>query len=143
MQTNTLIIDFLNNNYLLLGLFLIVCVPKIIPIGWNDSGQKITILQLIIQNLIVSIIIPFLSQLLASFSFQKSVTIVIFIMVAFDIFFLRQISGHIITLVAIGIIALYLERLIETGKSLKLFGLILWEKDEHWEKEKNSLLLKS
>jgi uncharacterized membrane protein len=65
------------------------------------------------------------------FEFRKLITIIILAVVAFDIFSNHQISGGAITLVSIGILVLYLERLIETGKHIKLFGpLLTWDKNE-------------
>jgi len=142
MRTNTLVIDFLKNNFLLMGLF-IICIWRIIPQEWagfwkyNNNREsegrapKISILRLVLHNTFEGATSSFLIPLLAAFSFKNTVTIIVFVVVSFDIFFLHQISGHIITLISIGIIALYLERLIETGKNIKLFGgLISWEKND-------------
>lgn len=65
------------------------------------------------------------------FEFKKTVTVIIFSVGMFDIFINHQISTKLITLISIGILALYLEKLIETGKNIKLFGgMMSWEKDE-------------
>ena len=142
MQGNIAVIDFIKNNYLLLGL-LILLILKIIPPEWagffkyndNDKAKgkapRITFLRLLLSNLTESVFIGFLLPILSGFGLKNTATLVIFIVVVFDIFSNHQISGGTITLIAIGVIALYLDRLIETGKELKLFGALLsWKKDE-------------
>ena len=68
---------------------------------------------------------------MTTFQFKPAITFIIFLVMGFDIFFRHQISQQAITLVSIGIIVLYLERLIETGKHIKLFwGLLDWHKND-------------
>jgi len=143
MQTNVHIIDFLKQNYLLVIIFLLF-IPKIIPPEWcgfwkynkfNDPSSglapKITILKFILNNIVDSILSAFLIPILAIFGLKHMVTLVILVVVFFNIVIQKEISVQAVTLVGIGIITLYLERLIETGKHIKLFGgLIDWEKND-------------
>ncbi|HAS34160.1 hypothetical protein A3J91_03175 [Candidatus Peribacteria bacterium RIFOXYC2_FULL_58_10] len=55
---------------------------------------------------------------------------IIFAVVIFDIFVKSQISNQAVTLIAIGIIALYLDELVKTGKKISFFGVITWERKE-------------
>ena len=142
MSTNNIIINFIINNIYLIALFLLFTI-RIVPPNWagfwkynnnkekDGNAPKITLLRFILTNLIDSILSSFIIPFLAAFEFKKMVTLIIFIVVIFDIFFRHQISTAAVTLVAIGIITLYLEKLIESGKIIKLFGgLITWEKDK-------------
>jgi len=141
MSTNRLIIEFVINNYILIGLLLLFIV-KIVSPEWagfwkfNNNKEsdglapKITLLKLILHNFFDSVLSAFLIPLLAMFEFKKMVTFVIFVVVVFDVFIRHQISGGTVTLTGIGIVALYLERLIETGEELKfLGGLFSWKKN--------------
>ncbi len=140
MDANKLVLDLILNNWILVLLFLFSIV-KIIPPEWagfwkyNNNKEsdglapKITLLKLILHNFFDSVLSAFLIPLLAMFEFQKMVTFVIFVVVVFDVFIRHQISGGTVTLTSIGIIALYLERLIETGDEIKfLGGLFFWKK---------------
>jgi len=123
-------------------IFFLIFIPKIVPPEWSGfwkhnkvneptSGlaPKITILKFILHNIIDSILSAFLIPILAMFGLKNMVTLVILTVVLFNIIVQKEITAPAVTLVGIGILALYLERLIETGKHIKLFGgLIDWEK---------------
>jgi len=142
MQTNQLVIDFLINNFLLL-IIILVSILKIIPPEWagfwkynnnkesDGLASKISILHFVSHNLVDSLVRIFVINLLTAFNFNNMVTFLIFIIVVFDVFISHKISGAGVTLIGIGIIALYLGRLIETGEHIKLFGgLLTWDKDK-------------
>jgi len=139
---NLQIINLIKDNFILIA-FVILMLLRIIPPEWagfwkyqnnkesDGRAPKISFLRLVLHNLIDSILSAALIPLMAAFGFKNIITLIIFIVVGFDIFFRHQISGEAITLVGVGIIALYLDRLIETGKHIKLFGgLLTWDKDE-------------
>lgn len=142
METNALIISFIKGNCLLIILVILLGI-RVIPPQWaglwkynnniESSGKaaKISFIYFIIKNLYDGVIMSIVLPLWSTFSFKNTITIIIFILVGYDVFISNRISGGVITLVGIAIITLYLERLIETGKSIKfLGGLISWEKDD-------------
>ncbi len=143
MNTNLTILEFFQNNWILLCI-LIVLILNLVPPEWagywkyvnNDpafgKAKKITILRFLLHGFVESIVSTFLVNIVSMFEFKKTVTVLIFFVVMFDVFINHEISTKVITLISIGILALYLEKLIETGKNIKLFGnLISWEKDDH------------
>lgn len=142
MQTNQLVISFVINNFLLL-IILLVSVLKILPPEWagfwkyNNNKEsdglapKISVLHFVFHNIVDAVIRIFVINLLTAFNFKNMVTFLIFTIVIFDVFISHQISGTGVTLIGIGIIALYLDRLIETGEHIKLFGgLLTWDKEK-------------
>ena len=141
METNILIINFVKDNIILLVLS-VASIINIVPPEWaglfkynnNDSQQgkakKITLLHLLLQGVMDGVIRGILIPAVISFGMKNIITLIIFVVISFDLFARHYISGQAVTLVGVGILALYLERLIETGKSIKLFGLLSWEKDK-------------
>lgn len=142
ISTNSEVIIFLEKNIILIVL-LVISILKIVPPEWagfwkftnnkesDGKAPRITILNLVLVNFFDSIVRSFFIPLLAAFGLKNMVTLVILIVVVFDIFFRNQISTAAVTLTSVGIIALYLESLIETGKHIKLFGgLLTWEKED-------------
>lgn len=140
MNTNRLIFEFFLNNWVLVVVLLLFII-KMVPPEWagfwkfkydkdpEGLAPKITLLKFLLHNTFDSILSAFLIPLLAMFEFKKMVTFVIFVVIVFDVFVRHQISGGTITLAGIGIVALYLERLIETGDEIKfLGGLFSWKK---------------
>lgn len=142
INSNGLLINFIVNNYLLI-LLSILLVAKIVPPEWSGywkynnnrqadgKAKKINILKFLIDGLLDGIVSPIWVHLSAIFSFEKVVAILIFVLVLFAVFVMNQISGTVVTLISVAILSLYLERLIETGKTIKLFGgLINWERKD-------------
>lgn len=151
MITNNIIFDFIINNFLLLVIFILFII-RIIPPQWagfwkynnnqeaDGKANKISFLRFILHSLVESIFGAVLIPLLAGFGLKNMVTFIIFIVVIFDVFIRNQISGGAVTLVGIGIVVLYLDRLIETGKHIKLFGgLLIWDKDEKLKDAESSI----
>ncbi|MFZ2199990.1 MAG: hypothetical protein WAV40_04335 [Microgenomates group bacterium] len=141
IDTNVILLEFLAKNWLGLTL-LVVSIFRIVPPEWsgfwkynnnNESeglAPKITPINFLLTGLLDSVIRAFFIPLIATFGLKNMITLIIFIVVFFDIFSRHQISGAAVTLVSIGIITLYLERLIELGKHIELFGkLLIWDKD--------------
>ncbi len=79
--------------------------------------------------IIDSLIRSFVLSLISAFGLKNMVTMIIFIVTGFDIFNSHQVSSASVVLVSIGIIALYLDKLVETGKEISIFGRLL-----HWKK---------
>lgn len=142
MDTNSLIIDFVKNNYLAIILILF-SILKIVPPEWagfwkyvnnkesEGKAVRITLLNLLLTNFLDSVIRSFFIPLLAAFGLKNMITLIIFLVVGFDIFFRGQTSTQAVTLVAVGIIALYLDILVETGKKITFFGgLLRWERKD-------------
>ncbi len=141
IQTNAQAIHFISSNIVLIGL-LLVFIIRIVPpetVGlWKYKNDKesdgrsprITILNFVLINLFDTIIRSFVIPLIAAFGLKNMVTLVIFTVVTFDVFIRHQISTQAVTLIGIGIIALYLDGLLVTGKRIVLFGLLRWERKE-------------
>ena len=142
LETNSLIVAFLTGNFFSLAI-LLASLIKVIPPEWagfwkynnNNSAegkaQKITALNWLLHMIFASLVQSFFIPLIAAFGLKNMVTLVILMVVGFDIFSRKQVSTASVTLTAIGIIALYLDRLVETGKTIKLFGgLLLWERKD-------------
>ncbi len=132
IATNIKVLIFLANNIILILLFA-VSILRIVPPEWagfwkfnnketDGRAPRITVLQFILTSFLDSVVRGFILPLIAAFGLQKMVTLIIFLVVAFEIFFRHEISSEAVALIAIGIIALYLDRLIDTGKSIILFG---------------------
>jgi hypothetical protein len=142
MYTNSYLIDFFRNNSILLVLLLLSAI-HIIPQEWagywkynnnrKEDGRapRMTILHWLLTSLLNSIINAFIVPLIAAFGLDKMVTLIIFAVVGFDIFSGHEISSASVILTVVGIIALYLDRLVDTGKIITMFGgLLHWEKDD-------------
>ncbi len=142
IYSNAWLLDFVLNNYVGLLLFVLLTI-KVVPPEWagywkyNNNSQaegpakRMSALGFLLEGLLDSILPRIWVHLSVIFDFSKTVTILIFCLVIFALFVTHQVSGTILTLVSIGIISLYLERLIETGKSIKLFGgAISWERKD-------------
>jgi len=130
-------------TYWIFLLLITVSLLRVIPPEWagfwkyNNNKQadgvapKITILRLICHNLVDGIVGGVLISFLALFNFKQLVTLLIFLGVGFDLFLNHQISPTAVTLIAIGVIVLYLDKLIETGKHIEfLKGFFIWDKDD-------------
>ncbi len=142
MNTNLIIFNLLKDNALVIVIFIFLII-KIIPPEWSgfnkytDQINKIrakrkNALGFIIDGIMDGIISPIFVHVSTMFGFKNTITILIFFVIGFDVFIRQQISGTVVTLIAIGIIALYLEKLIETGKNIKLFGnLMTWERKDN------------
>jgi hypothetical protein len=81
--------------------------------------NKFSILQAFI-NLAVMPLTVFLSL-------RGTVSLVIFLVIAIDLIYRKQLSREAVILVSIGIVALYLEQLIEKGEEFSFFGILRWK----------------
>lgn len=134
INTNQLIINFFFENYLLIFLLIFLLI-KIIPTGENHAvtnrPTKISLIRYFIECIIDGIIYPFWLNSHTMFTFNNTITIIIFLLIIFSVFITHIVSKEIVILINIAIISLYLERLIETGKNIKFFGnLISWERKD-------------
>jgi len=142
IKTNMEIVFFFTNNILLI-LLLAVSILRVVPPEWvgywkfnnnkesDGKAPRLTIINFILTSLFDSVFRAFFIPLIAALGLKSTVTLVILLVVVFDIFVRKQISGPAVTLVCVGIIALYLERLIETGEQIKLFGgFLTWNKEK-------------
>ncbi|MFA5799350.1 MAG: hypothetical protein WC840_00135 [Candidatus Peribacteraceae bacterium] len=137
MISNDALIWFFQNNWIFVLLFLISLI-KAIPHKWLKSEEfvkaskesRVTLLTFVLESFFDSLSRASFS-LLAVLGLQATVTLIIFVVVIFDIVVKREISTQAVSLFGIGIVALYLNRLIETGKKISFFGMVAWErKDE-------------
>lgn len=144
LDTNQIILSFIQSNSIaIIFVLFILSLLKIIPPEWcgfwkfvnNDEKQglapRVTVLNWMLHMIIDSLIRSFVLSLLSAFGLKNMVTLIIFIVTAFDIFNNHQISPASVTLVCIGIIAIYLDRLVDTGEEISFFGRLL-----HWKKAK-------
>jgi hypothetical protein len=134
------LIDFLQKNYIIVLLFLF-SILKIVPpelAGFrkynNDDpkqgrASRITPLNFILHNTLDSAVRCWI-PLLSLFGLKNMVSLIIFLVVTFDIFVRKEISTQAVTLVGIGIVALYLDMLVETGKKMSFFGIVTWERKD-------------
>lgn len=121
-MANSEILNLLISNFILIVLIL-VSILKIIPPEWagfwkyNNNREadglapKITFLNLVLSNSFDSVIRSVFIPLIASFGLKNMATLIIFLVVIFDVFYRHEISGAGVTLISVGILTLYLERL--------------------------------
>lgn len=142
LDTNKIVLSFIQNNsiVILLVLFLFSLL-SVIPPEWcgfwkfnnNDEKQgrasRVTILNWMLNMIIDSLIRSFVLSPISAFGLKNMVTMIIFIVTGFDIFNSHQVSSASVVLISIGIIVLYLDKLVETGKEISIFGRLL-----HWKK---------
>jgi len=126
---------FLHDNWLVLVLSILFIIPFISPryLGLSDTyfdtnlkrnmpSQKYSIL----RALIYSILSP-VQELLVIWGLRGTVSIIVFAVVGVDLYFRKQLSGDAMNLVSIGIVALYLEQLIDKAKKITVWKLFDWE----------------
>ena len=142
LDTNKIVLSFIQNNSIVILLILFLfSLLSVIPPEWcsfwkfnnNDEKQgrapRITILNWMLHMIIDSLIRSFVLSLISAFGLKNMVTMIIFIVTGFDIFNSHQVSSASVVLISIGIIALYLDKLVETGKEISIFGrLLYWKK---------------
>ncbi len=134
-STNELIITFFVNNWILLTLlaiFMTGCVWKTVPRKWihdNDiSEKKVPFVEFVFSNFINTFLSTIVSHMLAAFGLTNMVSCLIFLVVIFDVFIRHQISSQAVALVSVGIVALYMSKLVDTGKTIKFLGVFSWER---------------
>ncbi len=151
---NALLISFLMNNWVPLGLGLLSILP-LFPPEWfgkmkhiyiteqkppesNDppTGEYRNAMKVSPVEALIVMVTPIYGQIVQTvfiplqilMKYKEAIVTVIFLVVGFDIFYRKELSQESITLVSIGILALYLDQLIDKGKKLSgLFGLFHWE----------------
>lgn len=137
MLTNDFAIGFFHSHWIFVSLFLF-SVLKVFPNIWFKSEEfiaatkekRVSLLTFILDSFFDSLSRASFS-LLAILGLRATVTLIIFVVVIFDIVVKKEISSQAVSLFGIGIVALYLDRLIETGKKISFFGMVAWErKDE-------------
>ena len=142
IDTNQLIIPFIQNNSLIIFFILfLLSLIKVIPPEWcgfwkyvdkdekKGLTSKVTILNWMLHMIIDSLIRSFVLSLLSAFGLKNMITLIIFIVTSFDVVVNQQISPQSVVLVGIEIITLYLDKLVNTGSKISLFGSLLkWEK---------------
>ena len=140
IETNELIINFIQNNWILI-LLLYFSLIRIIPPEWagfwkhkdddisKPLSPKITIMHWMLHMIIESLINAAFLPVISIFGLKNMVSLIILSVVGFDVFSRHQISSASVTLAGIGIIALYLDKLVETGKTISILGgLMKWER---------------
>src|SRR5258708_1142963 len=123
METNIFLFNFIKSNFLvmaLVGVLLLRIVPPELAGFWKyiDGDEKkgiapkITLLQLILHNLFQGLFAGTLLSVLGLFQIRTTITFLIFVVIGFDLIFRHGISNGAVAFASIGILALYLERLI-------------------------------
>ena len=134
---NNIIIQFFQNSWLLVLIVIILLLP-IIPTSWlalprtyMDQGKEVKHLSLSIIESIVHLICKIISRLIIDisilFTFQTTLSLIIFILIGVDLYYRKQIGQNTILLVIIGIIGLYLQQIIDKGKSFKIWKIFEWK----------------
>ena len=140
--TNQLVEPFIqNNSFVIIFILLLFSLIKVIPPEWcgfwkyidNDEKKgkapNVTILNWLLHMIIDSLIRSFVLSLLTAFGLKNMVTLIIFIVTGFDIISNHQISSSSVALISVGIITLYLDKLVDTGDEVELFGgLLKWKR---------------
>ncbi len=147
INTNVVLVTFFQQNWLLL-IMLIASIIPIFPPQWFNyttryyigdlyqpgayqRRQKVSFLHALVKlaiQPISALIFDLMAPLQVLMKYKEVIIIMIFLVVGFDVFYRKQISREAITLVSIGILALYFEQLIEKGKKIDgFFHLISWE----------------
>jgi hypothetical protein len=138
VNTNLMILGFMANNIVLILFSLLLLLPIIPPhwIGLQDTYfntfykkempvQKYSILKVLINSLLSPI-----TEFLVIWSLKGTVSVVIFVVIGTDLLLRKQLSREAVALVSVGIIALYLEQLIEKAKKISIWKIIEWEKED-------------
>ncbi len=122
-------------------LLLVVILVPIIPPQWlglrptyfdtnlkkDFPAEKYSILRAFVHSLLSP-----LQELIIYWGFRGTVSIVIFVAIGVDLFYRKQLSREAVTLAGIGILALYLEQLIDKAKKISIWKIFEWErKDEN------------
>lgn len=140
MSTNAIIIDFLYNNWIAIVIILLSSIPIfsqkiatgssintfINPItNVEEKIPKLSLIRLAIQ----AIILYPLGDAMVIWQQKSTLSIAIFIIVAFSILYTKEITPQITILISISIIALYFEQMMSKAKSISFMGL-KWERHE-------------
>ena len=122
--------------------FLLILIYPLIPLRWlglretyydfyykkEIPAQKYSILRAIIHALLTP-----LQEVIVIWGLRGTVSIVIFVVIGIDLFFKKQLSKEAVTLVSIGILALYLEQLILNAKKITIWKIFEYESKQQSE----------
>ena len=140
INSNVAIGLFLRDNWALIAavcLLIIGSTWKVVPYKWcfsvsdDEPRQNFTPIHFVINNALTTFVQPFIIHFLTAFGLKNMVSLLIFVVVVFDVFVRHQISTQAVAMITVGIIALYMDKLVDTGKTIKfLGGLFAWERKE-------------
>lgn len=138
INTNLIVLGFIANNIVLILLGLLLLLPTIPPrwIGLQDTyfnsfyKKELPVQKYSILKVLINFFLSPITEFLVIWSLKGIVSIVIFAVIGADLFFRKQLSNEAVTLVSVGILALYLEQLIEKAKKITIWKLFEWEKKE-------------
>jgi hypothetical protein len=83
------------------------------------------VLKLLVQPISLTII-----DLSVLFNFKTTISLLIFIVIGTELYFKKQISQQAVILVAISLVVLYLELIIEKAKRITIWKFFEWERKE-------------
>lgn len=93
------------------------------PQGIEQTQRKMSFLEILMSNLSHVILMPFT----ISFTLRGTVTVILFLGIGLDIFLTKKISDNAVKIAIVGIVALYLERLIETADEISIWKIFTWK----------------
>ena len=137
-MTNSEIINFWNEHWIFICI-IIVSVIKFIPAEWiglnkmvgttDPKRHFVSLFQIIVGGLFEAIARSSMNLSIA-FGLGNVVTFLIFAVVIFDIAVRKEISTQAVSLISIGVLALYLDELVKEGKEMSFFGLATWKRKD-------------
>jgi len=134
--------NFITEKWDLIVLAIALLIP-IIPPTWigqdktfyDNKNQEQNSKKLSVLSAFINLAILPLVNITAFLSLRGTVSLIIFLVIAVDLIYRKQLSREAVILVSIGIVALYLEQLIEKGKEFSFFGIIRWKGKDLLNKE--------
>ncbi len=132
--------SFLLNNWLdifiICVLYFLIVLPVLPPFfaglqseyidvntGQNIKQKKVSLIESIPHLLIKTLTFPFIITI----PIRGAVTIVLLAALAADLFLNKQITNNGVTLVTVGIVALYLEKVLDTAEEISLWKVFTWK----------------
>lgn len=140
MNTNAIIIEFIRDNWIAIVLISLSSIPIfsqkiasglstntfINPItGTEEKTPRLSLIRLAIQMVILY---P-LGDAMVIWQQKSTLSVAIFIIVAFSIGYTREVTPQVTILVSISIIALYSEQMMSKAKCIS-FMVFKWERHE-------------
>jgi len=129
--------NFIIGKWDIIVLVILLLIPVIKPtwIGQDktfidNKNQERDSKKLSVLSALINLAIYPLINITTFLSLKGTISLVIFLVIAVDLIYRKQLSREAVILVSIGIVALYLEQLIERGRKISFLKLIDWESKE-------------
>ncbi|MFZ3301526.1 MAG: hypothetical protein WA152_02325 [Microgenomates group bacterium] len=131
-------INFIKAEWFNVIIILILLFP-LIPTSWLGTDDTYTLqdgtarkrvrfnLITAISLLVIQPLVQTVLSISILFNFKTTIGLLIFSVVGVELFLKRQVSQQSVILVAISLIALYLEQLIDKAKRISIWKIFDWE----------------